>query len=43
MIGGSSYTQRCKQQTTKQLPDYTASPDFLLDLLDFMKSGDRQL
>ena len=26
----------------EQLPDYRASPDFLLDLLDFMKSGDRQ-
>ena len=32
-----------KQQTTnnnKQLPNYRASPDFLLDLLDFIKSGD---
>ena len=27
----------------KQLPDYSASPDVLLDLLDFLKSGDRQL
>ena len=29
--------------TTKQLPDYRASPDFFLDLLDFMKSEDRQI
>ena len=29
-------------QTNEQLANYSASPDFLLDLLDFMKSGDRQ-
>ena len=37
-MGWGGYNQRCNQPTeqpTKQLPDYSASPDFLLDLLDF--------
>ena len=37
-MGWGSYNQRCNQtsnQPNEQLPDYRASPDFLLDLLDF--------
>ena len=35
-------TSVATEQPNKQLPDYSASPDFLLDLLDFLKSGDWQ-
>ena len=37
-MGWGGYNQRCNQPTNrpnKQLPDDRASPDFLLDLLDF--------
>ena len=34
-MGWGGYNQRCDDQPTKQLPNYSASPDFLLDLLDF--------
>ena len=40
-MGWGSYNQRCNQPN-EQLPNYRASPDFLLDLLDFLKSGDQQ-
>ena len=43
----TSWAKHCKQtidqttyQTTQQ-PAYSASPDFFLDLLDFIKSGNR--
>ena len=31
---------RPTNQPNEQLPDYSSSSDFVLDLLDFLKSGD---